>query len=110
MTPFAYFDPDRQPSRDKFGFTFHPDLDLFTEDGYYDASAVLRAGFDFCQLMLESDNPALLHRYYEDPFALANWQPEPPNSQGWRLVGLYDTDDNPVAVFIRPRQQGSETP
>lgn len=99
-----FFDPNRQPSRDKFGFTFHPDLDLFSADGYYDSTVLWHAGFRFCQITLESDDPDLLQRYYEDPLALTRWNPEPPSS-GWRLVGLYDTDDNPVAIFIRPRQE-----
>ncbi|CAD7741131.1 hypothetical protein LMG31884_47320 (plasmid) [Xanthomonas hydrangeae] len=105
---FEYFDPKRQPARDKFGFTFHADLDLFTTDGFYDSNALLSAGFHFCQITLESDDPALLQRYYEDPLALTRWHPEPPSS-GWRMVGLYDTDNNPVAIFIRPRQE-TDTP
>lgn len=33
---------------------------------------------------------------------LANWKPEPPAGEHWRLVMVHDTEDGPAAVFVRP--------
>lgn len=97
-----FFDPARQPPRDRYGFTAHPDLALFANEGTADADALSKAGFSLEFVLLESDAPELLDAYHGgDSTALARWFPTPPELDGWHLVGLYDTDNDPVAVFVR---------
>jgi len=98
-----FFDPDRQPYRDRYGFTVHPDLALFSAEDLVNEAALLDAGFVLEFVLIEADAPGLLDAYRTgDEYALARWDPRPPKGgDGWRLVGLYDTENDPVAVFIR---------
>lgn len=109
------FDPTRLPPRDEYGFTFHPDLedprwehpDLGEE--YLSDEAILAAGFESSQRQFEYDAPEhLRNRYYEggEAEACAEWQPSTPEGEGWMLVGIWDTEDGPYAMFVRHAQAG----
>ena len=80
-----------------------------TEDT--DASVVAREnGFDSKFLNMQDDDhtePAMeLHAKYaagaDGMVICAEWQPEIP--EGWRLADKYDTEEGPVAMFIRKAQ------
>lgn len=98
-----FFDPDCQPTRDRYGFTAHPDLDLFsTDDDALDHAAMHDAGFTMQTVALATDAPLLLDAYLDaDECVLARWEPTPPQGGGWQLVGVYDTENDPIAVFVR---------
>jgi hypothetical protein len=108
------FDPSRLPPRDEYGMTFHPDLederwehpDLGEE--YLSAEAILEAGFESRQVMFEYDAPAALRdRYYEDgDTGVAEWEPSRPDGDGWVLVGIWDSEDSPCAMFVRRTPEG----
>jgi len=109
------FDPARLPPRDEYGFTFHPDLaderweDPELGEEYLSSEAILAAGFESRQVAFEYDVPqALLDRYYEDgdSSVAAEWQPTTPEGEGWMLVGIWDTEDGPYAMFVRHAQAG----
>lgn len=97
------FDSTRMPYRDAFGFAAHPDLDLFTRDtDTYDEDALARSGFVLAARPVEGDEPALADAYDEgDEHAMARWEPTPPVGDGWRLAAVYDTENGPIAVFVR---------
>lgn len=99
-----FFDPARQPYRDRYGFTAHPDLALFHDgETAINTEALRDAGFVLEFVPIESAAPGLLDAYLTgDEYALARWDPKPPPGDGWRLVGLGDTENDPVAVFVRP--------
>lgn len=98
-----FFESERQPERDRYGFTAHPDLDVFSTADYAVNDAALHdAGFVLAFVAIASDAPHLLDAYHEgDDYALARWDPQPPAGDAWQLVGVYDTETDPVAVFVR---------
>lgn len=55
---------------------------------------------------LEPEHP-LFVSYFEqgETRALREWEPDPPTGDGWKLVGLRDTEEGPVALFIRKLPQ-----
>lgn len=61
-------------------------------------------GFDIAFMSLEDDVGAesLLERNGEGENVLAEWNPEVPS--GWLLGGKWDTEDGPVAVFLRQQE------
>lgn len=109
MNDKTLFDPARLPPRDEYGMTFHPDLedprwehpDLGEE--YLSAEAILAAGFESRHVAFEYDAPEeLLNRYFEDGDAgVSDWEPTSPEGEGWVLVGIWDTEDGPYAMFVR---------
>lgn len=114
MSDLDLFNPARLPPRDENGMTFHPDLDNerweHPELGeeYLSAEALRDAGFESRQVAFEYDAPeALRDRYYEgdDPDVSA-WEPTSPEGEGWALVGIWDTEDGPYAMFVRRIAEG----
>lgn len=98
-----FFNPAQQPYRDRYGFTVHPDLAMFVDEEGVNRDSLLDAGFAIAFVSASDDAPGI-HGAYEDgdEYALARWDPTPPTAEGWRLVGLGDTESGPVATFVRP--------
>lgn len=109
--------PERMPSRDENGFVQHPDLDNLLidppegaeEDNAelpLDAAKFRNAGYDWAGVAMDAqlaeDHPAW-HRYFTlgEPNC-SGWEPDPPPGDGWRLVAIWDTEDGPQAMFVRP--------
>lgn len=81
------FDPARLPPRDHDGFTMHPDLPQWGEN--------------------ESGEPILLALGFESAFVSLDdpkEDPEPPEGEGWLLGGIWDTEDGPIACFVRKNE------
>lgn len=98
-----FFDPKCQPDRDALGFTFHPDLALFTtRDGAFDQELLKIAGFELQEVSIAEDNPAMLKRYQDEVYSLIFWEPTQPDARDWRLVAIHDMPVCPEAVFVRP--------
>lgn len=114
--------PERMPARDDEGWAAHPDLDLLlmdppdgveAEDSEQpvDPDKLRAAGFDWKYFGMDSqlaeDHPAY-HRYFDlgEPNC-SDWEPEPPAGEGWRLVAIWDTEDGPQAMFVRPLTDAS---
>lgn len=73
-----------------------------------DAGVVAREnGFDSKFVTMEDDNEELYKQYTDDradhDALLTAWKPEVP--EGWTLAETYDTEDGPVAMFVRKHQQ-----
>lgn len=112
MTPTAH--PDLQGLRDALlgphpstrneeGWLFHPSLPLL--DDSTDLLGLLHAfGLDVAVTALEDESQAMLDRYM-DTSRCDHWTPEPPTDEDWRLIEIYDTEDGPRALFVRPESQ-----
>mgnify|MGYP001603933555 CR=1 FL=1 len=50
---------------------------------------------------LDDDDPIAVAYSQGSPDAVRQWQP--PDLEGWRLVGKHDTEDGPTAFYIKPR-------
>jgi len=116
MNDQTLFDPARLPPRDECGMTFHPDLederwehpDLGEE--YLSSEAILAAGFESRQVMLEYDDASeeVRDRYYNGgDGGVPDWNPTSPEGEGWILVGIWDTEDSPCAMFVRRVAEGN---
>ena len=106
------FDPARLPPRDSSGFTMHPDLPQFIEgedEGVMDANLFTREGLETDFVEFESDAPeALRDRWYDDEGGeCTEWVPTTPQGDGWLLAGIWDTEDGPIAYFVRPLDMGA---
>lgn len=64
-------------------------------------------GFDISMVFMSDDLPdnhALSLAYFHDGAleeVLGRWRPKPPVGEGWSLCGKHDTEDGPVALFLR---------
>lgn len=88
--------------RDDDGHVWHPALPILNED----CSLILlleALGFATAIVHMESDcqDEDLLDRVAEGESCLA-WIPSPPTGDGWNLILIADTEDGPLAAFIRP--------
>lgn len=95
------FDPDLLPPRDEYGFTSHPDMPEWGENE--DGTPLLAAlGYESAFVSMESESEELSEAYCEgDNTACAKWTPTSPGP-AWRLAAIYDTEDGPCALFLRP--------
>jgi hypothetical protein len=115
-----FFHDVRKEEPDQFGWFMHPDLYIFHteyngvtpespgEEGYISDRLLNAFGFESEMVLMEDD----LDR--EDPFSVAyfeggeaditDWNPSAPQGDGWKLVGKWDSEDGPVALFVRPIQ------
>lgn len=64
------------------------------------------AGFDSVFLSMEhdlggDDDHPLIKSYFDDGASdvCVHWQPK--TVEGWKLVGKHDTEDGPIAIFVR---------
>ena len=112
MNTEILFDPARMPARDAQGWATHPDLDLqrFNKDEeHLDLKALAEAGFDAHMVVMEYDTnegDAAYKAYWDDGEAdVSAWTPTPPEGEGWQLIGIWDSEDGPFAMFIRQHQE-----
>ena len=91
--------------RDENGFWDHPGIpwDEVPED-----TSVLpfleKWGYKGCFAQLEFDAPAeIADRYFDSGDADCSfWNPTPPDGDGWFLAAIYDTEEGPCAMFLKP--------
>ena len=97
------FEAIRLPAPDDMGFFFHPDIP--GEDESDDVRQLCAdLGYDVVPVSMEDDEPELYDAWVfdEDTTAPTRWTPTPPAGDGWILVSVYDTEDGPCAMFVRP--------
>lgn len=108
------FDLERLPPRDEYGFTFHPDLqdDRWQHpefEEYLNPEAFAEAGLETAQVEMESDvddeHPAY-KEWDSNGVGCALWEPSQPPGEGWRLIAIYDSEDSPVALYVRELVRG----
>lgn len=94
-------------ARDSDGYCLHAALPATDED--VNMAMLLGAhGIATRFLSMESDAPALADAYFESgtPDCSA-WAPTTPEGEGWKLLGIYDTEDGPHAMFGREDQDAA---
>lgn len=98
----AMFAPERLPPRDESGFTMHPDVPEREEESWEaTASACAALGWEadyVCGDELVDPNTL--------EYDVTTWNPEPPaghQTRPWTLVAIYDSEDGPCAMFVRPQ-------
>jgi ribA/ribD-fused uncharacterized protein len=88
--------------RDSLGHWYHPHLPD-TDEGvsYGDLLAVF--GMEVACIDMEGDAPEdVAERYFEQGGPdCSDWQPTPPEGEGWALLAIFDTEDGPHALFAR---------
>lgn len=98
------FDLKQLPEPDDCGQFWHPDIP--DDEGMTFAAFrefCLQNGFDaICIELEDSDQEDAVKQYFEDgdPDAMKVWNPTAPD--GWGLIAKFDTEDGPVAWFVRP--------
>jgi hypothetical protein len=91
--------------RDEKGMWFHPSFpwnDIPDETDF--RPFIKRWGYECAFVCLESDAPdEIVERYANsnDPDC-GYWNPTKPKGDDWILGAIYDTEDGPVACWLRP--------
>ncbi len=107
------FDPQRLPGPNEWGLFMHPDVPCADDEKGLDL-AINAMGFESIQLRFDCDAK---HENYLRWFGSSSyhteesmkeimdaWNPTCPDGDGWILAGKFDTDDEPVALFVRKIQ------
>lgn len=97
------FEAARLPARDEDGHIYHPDMDGIGFDEF-DMGPQLRAlGWCSTTVSFESDSTDEQKDRYSDSNSpdCSFWAPTSPDGVGWLMAAIYDTEDGPVALFVR---------
>lgn len=89
------------PARDEDGMCVHSAL-MQTDDEANVLLLLAAYGIRGALVGMEDDAPALYEAYSESGNAdCSAWTPTPPAGDGWLLLGVWDTEDGPYALFGR---------
>jgi len=97
------FEASRLPARDSDGHVQHPDMEGIGWDEF-DMGPQLRAlGWHSTTVSFESDASDEAQARYEEGNSpdCSYWTPSRPEGEGWLLAAIYDTEDGPVALYVR---------
>ena len=98
------FEPERLPPRNSEGYTAHPDLPDWGENE--DGEPVLAAiGYEGSWITLDCHLDQKEAERISETGDHASWQPEPPEGDGWLLAAIYDHEDGPYALYVRPNAE-----
>lgn len=96
---------ERTPNRDEYGCFYHPDIPSWDDEREESIAPLLKAqGFDLQCVPGDFSDEAMEEggeRYWQE---MREWNPEP-EGDGWRLVAIYDTEDGPYSMFVKPLAQ-----
>lgn len=102
--------------RDTDGYWSHPFVPVFagtdaaTDDSPKWQDWLAQQGLEqsFSRLADEDESHPAYVSYFEHESANASaWEPQPPQGDGWFLLGIDDTEDGPCAWFVRRDTWGS---
>ncbi len=100
--------PERAPNRDEYGCFYHPDIPSWDDEREESIAPLLKAqGFDLQCVPGDFSDEAMEEggeRYWQE---MREWNPEP-EGDGWRLVAIYDTEDGPYSMFVKPLAQAGD--
>lgn len=98
--------------RDEMGFWIHPDFPDFGEtlnSAYTDWLEEQKISCSF--VSMEDDLPeGMIEKWENDGDYIdlvAGWNPTPSAGAGWFLLGIWDTEDGPVALFARHTEEAA---
>lgn len=97
------FDAARLPARDEDGHVQHPDMDGIGWDEFNMGPQLRALGWQSTTVCFESDADDATQARYDEGNSpdCSYWTPTPPKGTGWLLAAIYDTEDGPVALFVR---------
>ncbi|AYQ38297.1 MULTISPECIES: hypothetical protein [Burkholderia cepacia complex] len=98
----------REIVRDQHGMLSHPEIPYLDEDVNYQ-TFFAAFGIESAFVCMETDiDGDAYDRYVEsnDP-SVSFWTPSAPDGEGWLLLEIYDTDDGPVALYVREKKRES---
>ncbi len=99
---------ERAPNRDEYGCFYHPDIPSWDDEPEESIAPLLKAqGFDLQCVPGDFSDEAMEEggeRYWQE---MREWNPEP-EGDGWRLVAIYDTEDGPYSMFVKPLAQAGD--
>ncbi|WP_124905131.1 hypothetical protein [Burkholderia sp. Bp9004] len=101
LTPRAFV-------RDEYGMLTHPAIPALDEDVNYQ-TFFAAFGIESTFVCMETDVDCdAYERYVEsnDPNC-SFWTPSTPAGDGWLLLEIYDTEDGPVALYVREKKPES---
>lgn len=103
--------PDPDAKVDYGNGEFGPMMFYYLPDGYDLKHVAATHGFDLKALSmnqaLDHDDPLVLE--YEDGSSWVVREWTPPAIEGWDLCAKHDTEDGPVALYIRKRDLQANT-
>lgn len=94
--------------RDQDGMLSHPAIPYLDEDVNYE-TFFAAFGIDAAFIHMENDvDGDTYDQYFESNSANCSmWTPSTPAGDGWILLEIYDTEDGPVALFVREKKPES---
>ncbi|WP_265497606.1 hypothetical protein [Providencia rustigianii] len=92
--------------RDEDGYWVHsqfPQTELGNEIDDWVSKNQLELKLVFMESDIDEDDHPAYDRYFHagDP-DFHDWEPSEPIGQGWFIGGIYETEDGPVCVWLRP--------
>lgn len=92
----------REIVRDAGGWLTHPAMPICDEGVLYDKFlSAFGIQTHFCAMDGDAA-PEDVERYFDQGEAdCSNWNPTPPEGDGWRLLEIFDTENGPYALFAR---------
>ncbi|MBR8344672.1 hypothetical protein KDX40_13085 [Burkholderia ambifaria] len=95
----------REIVRDEYGMLSHPSIPLVDESVNY--QMFLGAfGIESTFVCMETDIDCDAYEQYVESSApdCSFWTPSVPDGEGWLLCEIFDTEDGPVALYVRERK------
>lgn len=90
----------RAPERDEMGFGNHPELPSLDE-GMMPRSFFAALGLELAHTSAEDQLDGDVLGAMSEAVNWTDWLPTPPHGDGWKLVSIFDTEDGPVAWWLR---------
>ncbi|MFP2239914.1 hypothetical protein ACLEX4_15475 [Pseudescherichia vulneris] len=97
--------------RDEYGCWTHPEYDKFCDSRDYIPDAELDAwaqtnGLEWIYELRDDSFDYLDDVPYDSDFS--EWQPKPPDGEGWFIGSIHDSEDGPVCTWFRNMTQGDK--
>lgn len=98
----------REIVRDEDGMLSHPAVPYLDEDVNYE-TFFAAFGIESAFICMENDVDCDTYdRYFASNSPNCSmWTPSTPTGEGWLLLEIYDTEDGPVALFVREKKRES---
>lgn len=90
----------RAPERDEMGFGNHPELP-WLDEGMMPRSFFAALGLELAHTSAEDQLDGDVLGAMSEAVNWSRWMPTAPKGDGWKLVSIFDTEDGPVAWWLR---------
>ncbi|QPR34499.1 hypothetical protein I6G96_26865 [Delftia acidovorans] len=97
------------PERDEMGLGDHPELP-WLDEGIIPRSFFAALGLELAHTTAEDQLDADALEAMSEAVNWTDWQPTPPQGDGWKLVSIFDTENGPVAWWLRELPEAEDAP